>query len=41
VDPEKREAAERAHAVHRENCPVARSLKGAIAVSTELQLESP
>jgi len=40
VDSEKREAAERAHAVHQENCPVARSLKGAIAITTELRLET-
>lgn len=39
VDPEKREAAERAHALHQENCPVACSLQGAIAITTSLELE--
>jgi organic hydroperoxide reductase OsmC/OhrA len=37
--PEQREAAERAHAAHVRHCPVARSLEGAIAVTTELGLE--
>ncbi len=34
--PERREAAERAHSVHQGKCPVARSIAGAIAVTTEL-----
>jgi uncharacterized OsmC-like protein len=33
---EKRPAAERAHAFHARKCPVAVSLSGAIAVSTQL-----
>jgi organic hydroperoxide reductase OsmC/OhrA len=37
--PDQREAAERAHAAHVAHCPVARSLQGAIAISTELALE--
>ncbi len=31
-----REAAERAHAVYADSCPVYRSLKAAIAIATEL-----
>jgi organic hydroperoxide reductase OsmC/OhrA len=38
VAPERREEAERVHAFHARFCPVARSLQGAIAISTELQL---
>jgi uncharacterized OsmC-like protein len=34
--PDKREAAERAHALHASRCPVARSIGGCIAISTEL-----
>jgi len=33
---DKREAAERAHSFHASRCPVARSLEGAIAITTEL-----
>jgi len=34
-----REAAERAHAVYADSCPVYRSLKAAIAVTTELDFK--
>ena len=34
-----REAAERAHGVYADSCPVYRSLKAAIAIPTELQFE--
>jgi uncharacterized OsmC-like protein len=34
--PDKREAAERAHARHAARCPVARSIGGCIEISTEL-----
>jgi organic hydroperoxide reductase OsmC/OhrA len=37
--PEQREAAERAHSAHVAHCPVARSLQGAIAITTELLME--
>jgi organic hydroperoxide reductase OsmC/OhrA len=37
--PEQREAAERAHAAHQAHCPVARTLRGAVDVTTELALE--
>jgi uncharacterized OsmC-like protein len=33
-----REAIERVHAIHADRCPVARSLRGAIDVSTSLEL---
>jgi uncharacterized OsmC-like protein len=33
-----REAAQRAHAVYADSCPVYRSLKAAIAITTELDL---
>jgi uncharacterized OsmC-like protein len=36
---EQREAAERAHAAHQARCPVARSLGGCIAITTELVME--
>lgn len=39
VQADHREVAERAHAIHADHCPVARSLKGAIAVTTELTME--
>lgn len=34
-----REAAERAHAVYADSCPVYRSLKAAIAITTELDFQ--
>ena len=37
--PEQREAAERAHGAHQSHCPVARTLRGAVAITTELALE--
>jgi organic hydroperoxide reductase OsmC/OhrA len=33
---EERETVERVHAVHADSCPVARSLKGAVDVTTEV-----
>jgi uncharacterized OsmC-like protein len=39
LDPEKREAALRAHSFHADNCPMARSVKGCIAITTDLQME--
>ena len=38
VADDKREAAERAHAHHAEHCPVARSIRGAIDVTTSLEM---
>jgi uncharacterized OsmC-like protein len=36
---DQREAAERAHAAHRDACPVARTLGGCVAITTELVME--
>jgi uncharacterized OsmC-like protein len=38
VAPERRDEVERVHSFHARFCPVARSLEGAIAISTELEL---
>jgi uncharacterized OsmC-like protein len=38
--PEQREAAERAHGVHQSHCPVARTLRGSVGITTELALET-
>ncbi len=40
LDLEKREAAERAHRVHAENCPVARSIRDCVDISTALEMEA-
>ena len=37
--PEKREAAERAHQIYQQNCPIARSIGGCIAITSELHLQ--
>ena len=37
--PEQREAAERAHGAHQSRCPVARTLHGAVTITTELVLD--
>jgi len=39
-NPDKREAAERAHRIHADNCPVYRSIYKAIDITTELQIDS-
>ena len=36
---EDRETAERVHGMYRDNCPVYRTLKGSIAMTTELVFE--
>jgi uncharacterized OsmC-like protein len=38
-DERTRAAVERVHGFHRDHCPVARTLKGCVAISTELHLE--
>jgi organic hydroperoxide reductase OsmC/OhrA len=38
IPDERREEAERVHSFHARFCPVARSLEGAIEISTELDL---
>ncbi len=37
--PEQRAAAERAHAVHADRCPVYRTIRGCIETTTSLQME--
>jgi organic hydroperoxide reductase OsmC/OhrA len=39
VKPELRETAEKVHGFHADFCPVARSIKGCIDITTELQME--
>jgi len=39
ADLDKREAAERVHDFHADFCPVARTIKGCVDISTELQFE--
>ena len=39
VKPEFRETAEKVHGFHADYCPVARSIKGCIDITTELQME--
>ena len=36
---DQREAAERAHGAHAAHCPVARTLKGCVEITTEIILE--
>jgi len=40
LQPDQREAAERVHAIHADYCPVARTIKGCVAITTELHLEN-
>lgn len=37
--PEHREAAERAHNLHADYCPVARTIRGCVEVTTSLEME--
>ena len=37
--PEQRAAAERAHAVHADRCPVYRTIRGCIETTTSLEME--
>jgi uncharacterized OsmC-like protein len=39
-NPDKWDAAERAHRIHADNCPVYRSIYKAIDITTELQIEA-
>ena len=39
LKPEQQETAEKVFGFHADKCPVARSLKGSIDISTELQME--
>jgi organic hydroperoxide reductase OsmC/OhrA len=39
LEPEQRETAEKIHGFHADYCPVARTMKGCVEISTELQME--
>ena len=39
ADQDKREAAERVHDFHADSCPIARTIKECVDISTELQFE--
>ena len=39
LKPEQREAAERVHGFHADKCPVARTIRGCVDISTELNME--
>ena len=39
LKPEQRDTAQKVHGFHADFCPVARSIKGSIEVSTELKME--
>jgi organic hydroperoxide reductase OsmC/OhrA len=40
IEPTNREVAERVHGLHADFCPVARTLRGCIAISTALEMEN-
>jgi len=39
LQPEQRETAKKVHGFHADFCPVARTMKGCVAISTDLQME--
>ncbi len=39
LDPENREAAVRAHELHTDACPIARTLEGCVQITTRLHME--
>lgn len=39
LEPEQREAAERAHRLHAEKCPVARTIRDCVEITTRLEME--
>jgi organic hydroperoxide reductase OsmC/OhrA len=39
VKPEQREIAEKVHGFHADFCPVARTIKGCVEITTELNME--
>jgi uncharacterized OsmC-like protein len=39
LKPEQRETAEKVHGFHADYCPVARTLKGCVDITTELNME--
>jgi uncharacterized OsmC-like protein len=40
LQPEQRAAAERAHSVHADNCPVYRTIRGCVDITTSLEIEN-
>jgi organic hydroperoxide reductase OsmC/OhrA len=40
IQPEQRETAEKIHGFHADYCPVARTMKGCVDISTELKMEN-
>ncbi len=39
IDPKNRETAERVHGFHADKCPVARTIKGCVDITTALNME--
>ena len=39
ADPDKREVVTRVHAIHADHCPVARTIRGCVAITTSVELE--
>ncbi len=39
LDPEHRETAERVHDIHADYCPVARTIRGCVDITTSLEME--
>jgi uncharacterized OsmC-like protein len=39
LEPDQRETARRVHGFHADKCPVARTIRGCVAITTELQME--
>jgi uncharacterized OsmC-like protein len=39
LQPEQRAAAERAYSVHADNCPVYRTIRGCVDITTSLEME--
>ncbi len=39
LTPDQREVAMRAHEVHADSCPVARTIKGCVEITTSLEME--
>ena len=40
LNPEQRETAEKVHSFHADYCPVARTMKGCVDISTDLKMEN-
>ena len=40
LDPDKQADAERAHRIHADNCPVARTIRDCVEITTTLEIEN-